>query len=378
MRSINAFIVSFIHNLEMIFDRIKYRIKIHNPIRIYPYRGFGSHQYIYVKGRVLEEKKIFAPKVFNNLWINLLNSLNRIESDEVPYARLRMQVSKQSIELLADEEGYFQSHLKVAEFLPADDNCRSVTFELLEPIRPGHPAVNAVGEVYIPFPNCKFGIISDIDDTVIKSFIKQPFQLLWTQLFSSARTRQPVPGMAAFYRGLAESMSNSWDEAENLRWEKENPIFYLSTSPWNLYPLLEDYLNYQKFPPHPILYLRDWGISSNEILPFDNQNHKLGFINFLMDFYPQMDFILVGDSGQQDPEIYTQVAIQHVERILAIYILEVEQNSERADTIHRMRSRLSRMGVPMIFARTVIPLAEHAASNGWITAEALEIVRQSM
>ena len=77
--------------------------------------------------------------------------------------------------------------------------------------------------------------------------------------------------------------------------------------------------------------------------------------------------ILIGDSGQQDPEIYAGVADDYAGRVLAIYLREVTGRPARIESIHRLRARLARRGIPVILAESVLPMAEHAAGRGWIS-----------
>ena len=84
-------------------------------------------------------------------------------------------------------------------------------------------------------------------------------------------------------------------------------MFYVSSSPWNLYDLLSDFFNLQNIPIGPVLFLRDWGLSDQGFLPTRNRSYKLGYIKEIIETFNDLPFILIGDSGQEDPEIYTEV-----------------------------------------------------------------------
>ena len=358
--------------LESIFDRWKYRNQNDRPIRIQPFRGFGTDHSFYLRGRVLDDFPVGPTKPGDSLLSILLNSLRRFESDEVPYARVKVIFAGIEVETVADEEGYFEAWLNAP--LPAtpvtDKNlqaCQPVVVELIEPIRPGHSPVVTDGQVCTPLPGHRFGIISDIDDTVIQTNVLNQWKMIFTLLLRSSMTRHPFPGMAAFYRGLWRCQPD----------DPPNPFFYVSTSPWNFYDLLEEYLAYQKFPPDPVMYLRDWGITQDELLPTQHAKHKLRFIKQVMQMYPQTRFILIGDSGQQDPEIYTQLVERYSAQILAIYIRDVNQNPKRTESIRVLNERIAVKGVPLILAASTLPMAEHAAAQGWISSQALEEVRLS-
>ncbi len=145
----------------------------------------------------------------------------------------------------------------------------------------------------IPGPGARFGVISDVDDTVLVTGATDAVGMARTVFTGNALSRMTFDGVAELYRAL--------------RGEQGNPIFYVSSSPWNLYDLLDDFLALNGLPAGPIL-LRDWGLSSIELLPTDHHHHKLGTIHAILSTYPDLPFLLLGDSGQQDPEIYAQIA----------------------------------------------------------------------
>jgi len=359
-------LTGLIHQLEIQFDRLKNMIPGNAPVHIHLYFCFGKPGKVFLKGRVLEKKRILPVTTRDRFWVNLFNAFQRYESDEIPYAHLRILYAGHEHFIAANEEGYFEAWLLVPE-MPTDELAiLRVRLEMLEPTRLGQPQpVTETCPTIVPV-DCRLGIISDIDDTVIRTDVLKPLKMLINLLFKSSRSRQPFPGTAAFYRALAAGRQG----------QELNPVFYASTSPWNLYDLLVEFLNYHGFPPNPILFLRDWGITENEILPVDNFEHKNQFIQTVLELFPEIGFILIGDSGQQDPEIYAGVTDEYAGRILAIYLREVTGSPERIESIQRMRARLARRGVPVVLAESVLPMAEHAAGQGWISAEAIDQVRE--
>ena len=150
-----------------------------------------------------------------------------------------------------------------------------------------------------------------------------------------------------------------------------NPLFFVSSSPWNLYGLLSEFFHLQDIPIGPILFLRDWGITQEEILPTDHRKFKRETIHLIMDMYPKLPFILIGDSGQEDPEIYEEVDCAYPHRILAIYIRNVSHNLKRPEAIRGLAKKVTDAGSTLILADDTLPMAQHAAAQGWIAREAL-------
>ncbi len=358
-------ITSLVHQLENLFDRLKGRIPGRAPVQIQPYICMGNRRKIFIKGRVLEYKRILPVTNRDRLWVNLYNAFQRYESDEVPFAQLRLLCAGQELLVTADEEGYFEAWLFFPEMGFRELVILQARLELLAPVRRGQPQPSVeINPLIIP-DDCRCGVISDIDDTVIRTDVLRPFKMLVNIFIKSARSRQAFPGTAAFYRALSAGGAG----------DNQNPIFYVSTSPWNLFDLLLEYINIQGFPQNPTLYLRDWGITSDELLPVDNFDHKNLFIHLVLELFPDMRLILIGDSGQQDPEIYAGVAEEFTGRILAIYLREITGRPARIDSVHRLRARLARLGIPVVLADTVLPMAEHAVGRGWISPDAFSQIR---
>jgi phosphatidate phosphatase APP1 len=171
--------------------------------------------------------------------------------------------------------------------------------------------------------------------------------------------RLPFEGVAAFYRALhAGSTGHSL-----------NPMFYVSNSAWNLYDLLSDFFNLHQIPIGPVLFLRDWGLSKNGLAPLKPGPHKLAYIRGILDTFKHLPFILIGDSGEQDPEIYTEVVGLYPNRIRAVYIRNVSRKPKRLDEIKVLAEQVLAAGSTLILAETTVPLAQHAASQGWIQPE---------
>jgi phosphatidate phosphatase APP1 len=207
-------------------------------------------------------------------------------------------------------------------------------------------------------------VISDIDDTVIVTDVTRVLRMARNVFMGNATTRLPFPGVAALYKALYEGHDG----------QRCNPLFYVSSSPWNLYDLLDEFFQMNNIPIGPVLILRDWGITNQEILPTGHYRYKLQQISRIMDFYPQLPFILIGDSGQKDPEIYAQVAAQYPGRVQAVYIRNVSRDLDRPDAIRRLAEKMVQEGGTLILADDTTVIADHAVAKGWISLEAQPVV----
>ncbi|RYF82912.1 MAG: DUF2183 domain-containing protein, partial [Chitinophagaceae bacterium] len=223
--------------------------------------------------------------------------------------------------------------------------------------------LTAKAEVMVPPLDAEFGIISDIDDTIIKTGATNIIKLAQTSIFHNSRTRLPFTGTTAFFRSLLLGKNG----------KRNNPFFYVSSSPWNLYDMLMDYLDVQKLPHGPIL-LRDIGISSEHFMGKDHMAHKMHEIENILLTYPTLPFVLIGDSGQEDPVIYREVVRKFPGRIKAIYIRDVDL-PERARIAVSIADELKASGeVEMLLVENSLKAAEHAAKIGLIEARRVQEV----
>lgn len=276
-------------------------------------------------------------------WRNALEFLKRIESDEVPFARVRARFGKALHEARADREGYF--HIELSGSFAA--GWRRVHLQLID-----QPEVRAIGRVLVPGAKARFGVISDIDDTVVDTGVQRKLRMLVSLALSNARTRKPLPGVAALYRALHQGV---------------NPFFYVSKSPWNLYVPLAEYLAAQRLPEGP-LFLRDLGLRMK-------RDHKEAAIRELFETYPRLRFLLVGDSGEEDPEIYSAVVRRYPKRVLAIYIRSVSRKRGRLAALERLVAELAATGCQLALVNDAEAAAAHAAAAGLIPRYDLRSVR---
>ena len=164
---------------------------------------------------MLEDEGFRPADTADGRWRNLIQFWKRLESDEVPGARVRAG----KVEAVTDREGYFR--LELHGSFRAGWN--EVELELVHPTK-----AKAIARILVPDKKAQFGLISDIDDTVVYSNVTRKLRMVFTAALSNARTRKPFKGVAAFYRALHAGV---------------NPVFYVSKSPWNLFAPIVEYLS---------------------------------------------------------------------------------------------------------------------------------------
>lgn len=151
-------------------------------------------------------------------------------------------------------------------------------------------------------------VISDIDDTIKRTMTREPTGILRTTF---AEEPMPIAGMPEFYRYVQDELNPTW--------------FYLSASPYNLYPFLHQFLH--EHYCHGTLILRDysWMDISGLIKSFteNTQEYKVDRMEKIHSWFPKRRVLCIGDSTQKDPEAYAEIYNRYPGWVHAIAIRKV-------------------------------------------------------
>lgn len=329
-------------------------------LMIVPYIGYGNATMLRISGRVLDERG-FQPQAHgDSAWRNVEALYQRLEADEVRDVTVRARFGESMWEAVSDQGGYF--HFEVMLPTPlARSGWHAVQLELVQTA--GAAPVRATADILVPPDTARFGVISDIDDTVLWTNVTNKINMAMMLARSNAHTRKPFKGVAAFYRALHRGAGGN----------ESNPVFYVSSSPWHLFDPLVDFMRLQSIPRGPLL-LRELSLRSL----FNQQasrDHKLGKIEAILQTYPHLPFILIGDSGERDPEIYAEVLRRHPQSVRAIYIRNVNPDPSRIEALDRLAEQVSESGAQLVLAADSVAAATHAAAEGLIATGALADVR---
>ena len=353
--SLLASVATAKERLDQAVLRGKRALGLLRPVQARPYLGHGTPVVVHVKGRVQEETGVQPPRPGDSPWDNLVATVRRFTATPVPDARVLARLGETATEVRSDVDGWFRTTLHLRSPLAA--GWHDVSATLLQP--GGLPAEPAASRVLVPPPDAAFGIISDLDDTVIRSEVTNPLRAVATVLWHNATTRTPFEGVAAFYRALQAGPSGTG----------RNPLFYVSSSPWNLYDMVSMFLQVQGIPEGP-LFLRAWGLDADALPHGGHSGHKSELVFGLLETYPDLPFVLIGDSGQEDPEIYRDVVLARPGRILAVYIRDVT-TEERDAEVRLVAQQVRDAGVPFELVADTAGAALHAAELGLLTRRAI-------
>jgi phosphatidate phosphatase APP1 len=292
------------------------------------YPGYAAQGVARIRGRLLLAPAGTDPNTRLDVpgWRRLLTL-------EQPFGEIDVSLGGVRLRAHADEAGLLDVVLPVdlppgpaAALLHVDDR----------------PPVEA--PVHVAAPTATRGVVCDIDDTVWITGIRHPLRAAWRTFAGNGSTRRPVAGMAALLTRLVGTAPYA-------------PVVYVSNGPWNLAGAITSFLERNGFPAGAIL-LTDWGISP-KVWFRSGKAHKRGSLERLARDLPGVDWILVGDDGEHDPEIYRDFARTHPGQVAAIALRTVAPIGSAAPTTEE------RVGaIPVVRAGDGTKLAEQLARYG--------------
>lgn len=328
---------------------------------IQSYRGYGSSEAIFLAGRVFRQPGYGASVRGVSLRRDLIDLGRRILRHGVAHAALIARLEASEHLVTTDRDGYFRVRMPLIRPPSSDRLWHSVELKLLSPAGPATKA-----EVFVPPRASRFVVISDIDDTVMYTGVASKTRMLWRLFMEGAQSRVAFPGAGALYRALHQGAGG----------DEFNPLLYVSRAPWSNYEVLDEFFKRHDIPVGPILFLREWGLTLQRPLPRRTKGHKLALIREMLSLYHTMPFVLMGDSGQRDPEIYTQVVREQPGRVLAVYIRNVSPDLKRQQAIESLAEQVARVGSSLLLAADSVAMTEHALAHGLIAPEAVATVRK--
>lgn len=318
-------------------------------VLIQPYAGYGNRKELYLAGRVLVDRDIQASFPEDRFWRNFHKMRKRFFSIVFPGVEVEADFQGKIIQATTDEEGYFEIKI-LLEGAEVPEGWHAVRLRLLHDLLGRATEVVASGEIYFPEKNPDYGIISDIDDTILTTGAMRFWEMIKVTFSQNAHTRIPFAGVSEFYDALRKGR----DEILS------NPIFYVSSSPWNMYDFLMEFLLTHQIPKGPLM-LRDIGLSREQLIVGSHRDHKLKQIQHIMQTFLNLEFILIGDSGQEDPQIYLEIVKGFPKRILGVYIRDVS-----GANLSELGIEYKANGVELIVVKDTTEAASHALSKGWI------------
>jgi phosphatidate phosphatase APP1 len=269
--------------------------------KIIGYRGIGNKERVIISGHAFRKHKVHDLKPHHRRFHNLRQTVRRFRLHPMQRTRVEVQVAGQVKEIRTDKSGFFSIDFGITGISPGWHPYQ---------LSWDHQGEQFHGEFCVADER-KTGVISDIDDTLLVSHSTKMIRKLNLILFRNAYNRKPIPMIKKWYNHISDINHATHPD----------DFYYVSNSEWNLYDFLEDFFEHNQLPKGVFLLqhlkkgLRDL-LSTGRIAG----SHKLGTIRFLLRFFPHKPFILVGDNGQKDMDIYSTICLQHPDRIQGVMI----------------------------------------------------------
>lgn len=324
------------------------------PALAIPFRGFGLGNKIWLQGRVLRDRRIVV-KPKDSIWRNLYNNYKRFGTLKISGALLDITLGDNKFQVITDSRGYFNFQGALPHLIiPSNNQWAQCKIHLLGNLGEVFD-YRCNGEILMP-QNPDFGIISDIDDTILKTGLTSLLKIKagYLTFAKNAFGRQAFQTVPDFYHALQAGPGGG----------SKNPVFYVSNSPWHLYDLLSDFLALNDLPKGPLM-LRDFSLSRRPSLSLP-RNHKPDTISRIIETFPRLPFILIGDSGERDTDVYLDIARKFPGRILGIFIRDVEIPG-RALRIRRLIEG-AKGEITMFMIKNYREAMDFAREKGWIKA----------
>ena len=299
--------------VESLLERL---VRRDGPPVLQPHAGSAEPDALVLQGRVLSAVTRGAPEADQSRWRNFRQMVSLFLTGEVA----DVAVEAGGTVARSNDEGYIT--LRVPR-PPGKEGWQEVPASIL-----GTDEVVPM-RVLIPRRDAEFGVISDIDDTMMHTGAHSLLRNLWTTFTGNALTRRVFPDALALMRRLHA--------------EGRNPVYYVSSSPWNLYIFLRKVFSRAGLPDGP-MFLRDLGVSDRGLVGARHRDHKGEAARAILNANPDLPIFLLGDTGQKDAFIYRDIVGDFPGRIRAVLLREPVEGSARASLSALLE--IERLGVP--------------------------------
>ena len=260
--------------------------------KILPFTGYGTGEQLRILARVVLRPsadlgivQAASALLYRRGWRNFINAAQ-------VGAQVTVVIGETRIPVHADRSGYVDVRVRNPGLPPG---WHSV-------LREGSAGSSALASVQVIDDAEEFGIVSDIDDTILSTWLPRPMVAAWNSFVVKEQARQAVPGMARLYQRLLSEHPGA-------------PIIFISTGAWNTYPMIQRFTARHGIPQGAML-LTDWGPTNTGWFR-SGQDHKRRCLRELARDLPHIRWLLVGDDGQHDPELYAEFATLQPEHVRA-------------------------------------------------------------
>ena len=325
-------------------------LRLTNEIIVKVYHGYGQPGRHVIYGHVLSLSPLPRKRFSQNVWKNTVALMRLFMVKPFAGAKLQLRWEGNIYKTVSEGDGFFKIEWEVNEHLPP--GWHPIQVEMIND--EGEILTTGTGYMFIPHPT-QLGFISDIDDTFLISHSSKLRKRLYVLFTRNARSRKPFDGVVRHYQAL--TLANTTEAAPN-------PFFYVSSSEWNLYNYILEFTTVNGLPRGVFLLSqlkRFW-----QLFRTGQNKHTTKFMRIvrILEHYPSQRFVLLGDSSQQDPDIYAAVVKHFPKQVRAVYIRDVYKKNRTKAT--EILNAIEANGVPCCFFEHSAEAFEHSKKIGLI------------
>ena len=315
------------------------------------YRGYANEQELIVMGHVFKptnrKEYDFQKKKLENA--SSIISLFRLKTES--NADVYLEHDNTTIHTKTLEDGYFKF------CVPLHKEVGYGWIDYQVSIIHGNETIVRT-ESYIRPKRENLGVISDIDDTFLVSYTENPLKKLYHLLFRNVNTRKVYEDVVPHYQALGNAGRTGSEE--------QNAFFFVSSSEWNLYRFIVRFTEIHQLPK-AVLLLKDIKSRVSDFFRSgrDGHNHKFEKIKHILEFYPNLKYILMGDDSQHDPFLYEAICKIFPVTVKAVYIRKTGKKEKEKVSV--ALKNIESLGISVCYFTNSSEAIEHSKAIGLIS-----------
>lgn len=312
------------------------------------YRGYANEEELIVMGHVF--KRTYDYDFQKKNLKNARSIINQFRIKTLENFDIYLKCGTQEIHTKTLDDGYFKFCIP----LETETNFGWMEYEVS--IKDENETITEKGSFIRPHKG-KLGIISDIDDTFLISHTQNFFKKIYILLFKNVNDRKVFTDVVPHYQALSSAGRNNKEE--------ENAFFYVSSSEWNLYRFIVKFTKIHKLP-RAVILLKDIrrGITDFFMSGRGNHDHKFDKIKHVLEFYPNLKYVLLGDDSQHDPVLYERICKIFPVTVKAVYIRQTGKHQKEATK--KIMKNLEALEVSVCYYKNSSEAIMHSKSIGLI------------
>lgn len=312
------------------------------------YRGYANEQELIVMGHIL--KKGYDYDFQKKSFKNATSIVNLFKVKTIKNFDVYLKFGDSVIHTKTLDDGYFTF------CIPLEKEFSFGWMDYEVSIQFKNKSITAIGSFIRPHKG-NLGIISDIDDTFLVSHTNNFFKKIYILLFRNVNSRKVFKDVVSHYQALSSAGRNNIDE--------QNAFFYISSSEWNLYSFIVKFTKIQQLP-RAVIMLKDikTGLADFFMSGRGDHNHKFEKIKHVLEFYPHLKYVLLGDDSQHDSILYERICKIFPVTVKAVYIRQT--GSKKKETTKTILKNLENLEVSVCYFKDSSEAILHSKSIGLI------------